>query len=57
MKERKPYQKPAVIFEKDLEALASVCGGALSIPNIYNGGGGQIYCKSGTQGCTGFLNS
>lgn len=26
MKERKPYEKPAVVFERDLEALAGFCG-------------------------------
>jgi hypothetical protein len=25
MKERKPYEKPAVVFEKELEALAGLC--------------------------------
>ena len=27
-KKRKPYEKPAVVFEKELEALAADCGGA-----------------------------
>ena len=27
-KKRKPYEKPAVVFEKDLEALAADCSGA-----------------------------
>jgi hypothetical protein len=26
-KKRKPYEKPAVVFEKDLEALAADCSG------------------------------
>jgi len=26
MEERKPYEKPAVVFEKELEALAGFCG-------------------------------
>jgi hypothetical protein len=25
MKNRKPYEKPAVVFEKELEAMAGVC--------------------------------
>jgi hypothetical protein len=28
MKDRKPYEKPAVAFEKELEALAVDCSGA-----------------------------
>jgi hypothetical protein len=26
-KERKPYEKPAVVFERELEALAADCSG------------------------------
>jgi hypothetical protein len=40
-KERKPYEKPAVVFEKDLEALAQDCGTGINSP--YLGGNN---CKS-----------
>jgi hypothetical protein len=42
MKNRKPYEKPAVAFEKELEALATDCSGA------YLGG---APCK-GASACT-----
>lgn len=35
-KERKPYEKPAIVFEKNLEALAADCG--TGVPNVYLGG-------------------
>lgn len=35
MKQRKPYEKPAVIFENELESLAAACG--VGEPNIYLG--------------------
>ena len=36
MSERKPYEKPAVVFEQELEALAGACG---TVPNSpYLGG-------------------
>jgi hypothetical protein len=36
MEERKSYEKPAVVFEKNLEALAGYCGA--SPGNIFLGG-------------------
>ncbi len=39
MNERKPYEKPAVIFEKELEALAADCDpDNQGINNIFQGG-------------------
>jgi hypothetical protein len=35
-KKRKSYEKPAVIFEKELEALAADCGSGDN--NVYMGG-------------------
>lgn len=32
MKERKPYEKPAVILDKELEALAADCGTGINSP-------------------------
>ncbi len=48
MKESKkiPYEKPAVVFEKELEAVAADCGSGLNSP--YLGGNN---CKSFGQ-CT-----
>ena len=43
-KERKPYEKPAVVFEKDLEALAGFCGDGPDSPFL----GGQN-CKASGQ--------
>jgi hypothetical protein len=45
-KEQKPYEKPAVVFEKDLEALAADCGSGLN--DTYLGGNN---CKAAGQ-CT-----
>jgi hypothetical protein len=36
MKEQKPYEKPAVVFERELEALAADCG--VGTPNTFLGG-------------------
>ena len=41
-KERKAYEKPAVVFEKDLEALAADCG--TGTPNTWVG---LDNCKGG----------
>lgn len=38
MSKRKPYEKPAVIFEKNLEALAADCSAAGYL-------GGADFCK------------
>lgn len=44
MSERKPYEKPAVAFEKHLEALAANCDpGGDGDDNIYLGG---VNCKA-----------
>lgn len=45
MKDRKPYEKPAVAFEKELEALAAVCG--TGVNNTWLGGNN---CK-GASAC------
>ena len=42
--ERKPYEKPAVVFEKDLEVLAGFCGDG---PNSAFLGGDN--CKASGQ--------
>ena len=34
MKERKPYEKSAVVFEKKLEAIAADCGTGLNNPYL-----------------------
>ena len=31
-KERKTYEKPAVVFEKELEAMAGFCGDGINSP-------------------------
>ena len=44
--ERKPYEKPRIVEEKKLEALAVVCGGLFDQKQYlgqYNGSG---YCTS-----------
>jgi hypothetical protein len=41
MKNRKPYEKPAVVLERELEALAADCG--TGVPNIYLG---DVNCKA-----------
>jgi hypothetical protein len=46
-RERKPYEKPAMVFEKDLEALAADCGTG-GANNVYLGGNN---CKGATA-CT-----
>ena len=46
MKKRKPYEKPAVLFEQKLEALAADCGTGAN--NTYLGGNN---CKGATA-CT-----
>lgn len=53
-RERKSYEKPATVFEKNLEALAGDCdpGG----DRLYTGGGVANYCK-GTGFCTTTINS
>jgi hypothetical protein len=43
---RKPYKKPAVVFERELEVLAAACG--IGSPNLYLG---TANCK-GDQRCT-----
>jgi hypothetical protein len=43
-KERKPYEKPMVIFEKELEALAADCGTGLNNPYV-----GGNNCKAFAQ--------
>ena len=43
-KKRKTYVKPAVIFEKELEALAGTCGTGTN--NTWMGGGN---CKGATN--------
>lgn len=53
---RKAYQTPAVIFEKDLEALASQCGGIESVPSPYSGGGDPVFCKD-LANCTTVIDS
>lgn len=45
MKERKTYEKPAVIFEKDLEAMAGACDPTGD--TAYTAGEpGSNYCKA-----------
>jgi hypothetical protein len=43
-KQRKPYEKPATVFEKDLEALAGDCDPTGD--RVYTGGGEANYCKA-----------
>jgi hypothetical protein len=45
-KERKAYQKPAIVFEKNLEALAADCGTGTNNPFL-----GANNCK-GASACT-----
>lgn len=45
-KSRKPYEKPAVVFEKELEALAGFCGE--DVGNVFLGANN---CK-GEGSCT-----
>lgn len=52
---KKAYEKPALIFEKDLEAMAASCGGASGDPNVYTGAS-PSYCKT-LAGCTGNIDS
>jgi hypothetical protein len=42
-KDRKPYEKPAVVFEKELEALAVFCGEGIG--DVFLGGNN---CKGPT---------
>jgi hypothetical protein len=52
--ERKPYEKPGVVFEKDLEVMAGLCD--VTGDRLYSGGGVANYCKA--EGfCTGILSS
>jgi len=45
MNKRNPYEKPAVIFEKELEALAGACDPTGT--GVYLGGTGDPpYCKT-----------
>jgi hypothetical protein len=53
-RERKPYEKPAVVFEKNLEAMAGVCDATGD--RLYDGGGAANYCKADGF-CTNTLNS
>lgn len=46
---KKPYERPAVVFEKELEALAADCGAGLN--NIYLGGNN---CKASGQRAIAF---
>jgi hypothetical protein len=39
-KERKPYERPAVVFERELEALAADCGTGIGNPFL-----GDNNCK------------
>jgi len=43
---RKPYEKPAVVLEKKLEALAADCGSSINNPYL-----GTNTCKGAGQ-CT-----
>jgi hypothetical protein len=55
MKERKPYEKPAVVFEKELEAIAADCDPTGD--GVYTGGTPkQPFCK-GEGLCSGALYS
>lgn len=54
MQKQKPYEKPAVVFEKALEALAGDCDP--SGDRLYNGGGIANYCKA-SGFCVGTLSS
>ena len=53
---KRQYEKPAVVFEKDLEALANVCAGTQTSPSTYNGDGTPAYCK-GLATCTTTIDS
>lgn len=57
---KRKYEKPAVVFEKDLEALANVCSGWPIVPpdtgTTYNGGGVANYCKT-LADCTSTIDS
>ena len=44
--ERKPYEKPAVTLERNLEVLAAACG--TGIPNVYLG---TNTCKAAGTPC------
>lgn len=54
MEERKSYEKPAVVFEKNLEALAGDCD--VTGERLWDGGGVANYCKADGF-CTTTLNS
>ena len=47
-KERKIYERPAVVFEKHLEALAADCGTGVPPDNVFEG---SYNCKGEGQ-CT-----
>lgn len=53
---KRKYEKPAVVFEKSLEALANVCAGWGTNPSTYNGDGSPSYCKT-LAGCTATIDS
>lgn len=56
MKEQKPYEKPAVVFEKSLEAVAADCDPTGD--TAYTAGGpGSNFCKADAGICIGYLFS
>jgi hypothetical protein len=45
-KTKRPYQKPAVIFAKNIEVISAVCDTAR---------GGKLGCKKSAPGCSRLL--
>jgi len=53
-KQQKTYEKPTVIFDKNLEALAGICDPIGD--RLYSGGGIANYCKE-SGFCAAVLDS